>query len=91
MRLKHIYIFISKRQLFIKNTNLKSCVKCINFIEHKTNYPYESIPDDKEYGKCKIFGEQNMVTGEIIHNYASSCRNHESLCGMNGKHFEEKL
>ena len=85
------YIFINKRQLFIKNTNLNTCINCIHFIEHKTNYPYDDLSNDKKYGKCKIFGEKNLVTGEIEYNYAFESRKHQTLCGINGKYFVVKL
>jgi hypothetical protein len=78
---------IQKRYLFIKNANLKSCVNCINFIEEKTNSPYEELPNDKLYGKCKKFGTQNFVTGETDNEIAIICRNDNKKCGAGGKYF----
>ncbi len=82
---------IQKRYLFIKNANFKSCVNCINFIEEKHNYPYEELPNDKLYGKCKKFGTQNLVTGEIDHETTIYMRNDNNKCGSIGKYFEKKL
>ena len=82
---------IQKRYLFIKNANFKSCVNCINFIEEKTNYPYEELPNDKLYGQCKKFGTQDLVTGEIENEFAILCRSDNTKCGISAKYFEKKL
>lgn len=81
---------IIKRTLFIKNTNLKTCIKCIYFIEDTTQH---LIPNDEKYGMCKMFGEQNVITGVVRHDYAIWCRQDNSKCGQGGKYFEkcEKL
>lgn len=73
--------FIQKRFLFIKNANLKLCINCVNFIEEK----------NKLYGKCKKFGEQDLVTGEIDNAHASVCRMDNTKCGVSGRYFEEKI
>jgi hypothetical protein len=82
---------IQKRFLFIKNTNFKSCVNCINFIEEKHNYPYEELPNDKLYGQCKKFGTQDLVTGQIENDFAVLSRSNDKKCGIIGKYFEQKL
>lgn len=82
---------IQKRYLFIKNANFKSCVNCINFIEEKTNYPYEELPNDKLYGQCKKFGTQDLVTGKIENEFAVLCRSDNTKCGISAKYFEKKL
>ena len=81
---------IQKRYLFIKNANFKSCVNCINFIEEKTNYPYEQLPNDKLHGLCKKFGTQDLVTGQIENEFAVLCRSDNMKCGLSGKYFENK-
>lgn len=83
--------FIQKRFLFIKNANFKSCINCVNFIEDKTNYLYERLPNDKLYGKCNKFGDQDFVTGEIDNAYAAMCRMDNAKCGASGKYFEQKF
>lgn len=82
MRLTQLYLYTIKRHLFIKNKNSKLCINCINFIEDKTNYQ-----DDTLYGRCKMFGEQNIITGEIKHDFASLCRYDNTKCGIDGKYF----
>jgi hypothetical protein len=47
------------------NKELPICSKCVHFIEHTNNYPYDPIPSDKQYGRCKKFGEINMITGTL--------------------------
>ena len=82
MRLRQLYLYTNKRSLFIKNKNSKLCINCIHFIGDKMNYP-----DDTLYGKCKMFGETNLITGEIEYDYASMCRHDNTKCGINGKYF----
>ena len=75
---------------FIKYNNLPSCINCLHFIKDISNYPYDPPPNDKKYGKCKLFGYQNMVTGEINNEYAIECRNNQNKCGEKGKYFTKK-
>jgi len=75
---------------FIKYNNLPSCINCVHFIKDTSNYPYDPPPNDKRYGKCKLFGYQNMVTGDINNEYAMECRNNENKCGEKGKYFTKK-
>jgi len=74
----------------IRNLKYPVCVNCIHFIEHKNNYPYDPPPDSREYGKCKLFGEINMITGVIDYDFAKFCRYDSKKCGNNGVKFEEK-
>ena len=55
----------SSQKMFIMNKELPICSKCVHFIEHTNNYPYDPIPSDKQYGRCKKFGEINMITGTL--------------------------
>ncbi len=91
MSLIQKFSLIQKRFVVIKNVNFKSCINCVNFIEDKTNYPYERLPNDKLYGKCKKFGDQDLVTGEIDNAYAAMCRMDNTKCGVSAKYFEQKL
>jgi len=79
-----------KRHLFIKNKNVKSCKTCLHFIEDKSNYPYDPPSNNEKYGKCKIFGEQNLVSGEIHPEYAVWCRHDNTKCGKEGTYHTEK-
>jgi hypothetical protein len=75
---------------FIKNIILPSCINCINFIEHKPIYSYESFQDNKKKGRCKLFGKKDIVTGEIEYDYARYCRNNATRCGTWGYLFRQK-
>jgi hypothetical protein len=73
----------------IRNQDIKVCIKCVSFIRYKNNYPYDSLTNNKEYGKCSMFGEKNMVTGDIEYINAARCRADETKCGRNGNAYEE--
>ena len=60
------------------------CVNCVHFIPAK-NYPYDELPNDSLYGKCKKFFDVDLVTGLVEHEYARVCR--VDKCGPDGKHF----
>ena len=83
---------LAKRILstFIKYRDLPACINCVHFIEDQSNYPYDPPPSDEKYGKCKLFGKQNMVTGTINNEYASLCRIDEEKCGEKGQYFKDK-
>jgi len=74
--------------IFIKNNDLRSCRECKHFIEDKTDYPYDQLPDNN-YGRCKLFGTKNIVTGRINNEYASAARKDKNLCGMDAKQYEK--
>ena len=76
---------------FIRNKAVPICSNCLHFIEHTNNYPYDPIPSNEIYGRCKKFGETNMVTGVIEYDLASNCRLNESKCGKFGSEFNEKI
>lgn len=78
-------------KIFIRNKELPICSKCINFIEHTNNYPYDPIPCDEQYGRCKKFGEVNMITGMLEYDLASNCRLNDSKCGKFGSEFTEQI
>ena len=85
--------------LNLKNELLPLCINCQFFIEEKNNYPYDSLPSDKNR-KCKNSANINLVTGEIEYNYASYCRKDNEItlydtnnlrkCGKNGIYFYKK-
>ena len=77
---------IMKRSIFIKNKDFKPCISCVHFIEDISNYPYDAPANNEKYGKCKLFGELNLVTGSGQHDYAVWCRQDASKCGPTGKH-----
>ena len=77
--------------IFIRNTQLPICSNCLHFIEHTNNYPYDPIPSDTHYGRCKKFGETNLITGVIDHDLALTCRLNVSRCGNAGTEYTEKI
>ena len=64
------------------------CIKCVNYIKYTYTYPHDELYDPiTKLGNCSLFGTHNLVTGNIIYEYALVCRNHESKCGKDGHHF----
>ena len=93
---KLIYYSILIRQfcsgkIYIRNKTLPICSNCLHFVEHTNNYPYDPIPRNEQYGKCKKFGELNMITGDIEYDLASNCRLNDSKCGKFASEFTEKI
>lgn len=72
-------LFFCLRKLFIKNSDLPTCVDCKFIIPYK---------NDLTLSKCQKFGEKNIITGEIEYTYVSICRNYDNMCGLSGKLFE---
>ncbi len=75
----------------IKYKDLPICSKCVFFIEHKNNYPYDPVPSDTQYGRCKKFGEMNLITGTIEYELARNCRLNARECGKGGSEFIVKF
>ena len=69
----------------IKNIHYPSCKNCVFY----TPFP-KSSSFTSSLSKCEKFGEKNIVTDEIIYDYADSCRKDESKCGKDGNYFEEE-
>lgn len=67
----------------IKNMNIPSCRNCI--------YYKPTLLNDftSPLNKCEKFGEKNIITDEITYCFADLCRKDDSLCGKEGKYFEE--
>jgi hypothetical protein len=88
-----MYRFILRNfseKIFIRNKELPICSKCLHFIEHTNNYPYDPIPSNEQYGRCKKFGEVNMITGSIDYDLANKCRLDVNKCGKVGSEYSEK-
>jgi hypothetical protein len=64
------------------------CINCLYFIPH-TNYPYDPLPSDQIYGKCRKFSEVDLVTGIVKYEYARVCR--VDKCGPSGTQYIKKL
>ena len=43
-----LYLILNRKfcteKIFIRNKELPICSKCLHFIEHTNNYPYDSAP-----------------------------------------------
>jgi hypothetical protein len=78
--------FLRSSKIFIRNKELPFCSQCLHFIKRTNNYPYDPIPED-EYGRCKKFGEFNLITGLINYDYAKNCRNDINKCGQRGSEY----
>jgi hypothetical protein len=77
--------------IYITKTTLpKLCIDCKYFVGEESRWPYDDAPQAK-YGKCKLFGKINLVSGEINYEYASLAREDDKMCGKNGKLFEKHL
>lgn len=87
---KFIKRTLSIQKIFIRNKELPICSKCVHFIEHTNNYPYDPEPSDAYYGKCKKFGEINVITGQIMYDSARISRLDDSKCGHSGSQYTEK-
>lgn len=74
---------------YIRNTEKPSCVNYVNFIPDQSCYHFDILPDDN-FGKCKKFGELNLVTGGIEYDMALNCKRHETKCGNKGVEYHTK-
>ena len=77
-------------KIFIRNRELSICSNCLHFIEHTNNYPYDSIPSNEQYGRCKKFGEVNLITGIVEYDFAKNCRLNNNKCGILGLEYTNK-
>jgi len=85
MKLSFLSLCIFKPNKIIKNINIPSCKNCIYY---KPNILYNDFTST--YNKCEKFGEKDIITDEITYKFANFCRDDESMCGKEGKYFEEE-
>lgn len=71
----------------IKNLHAPKCHTCKHFIPGELDH-FLFAPESHRYAKCKKFGDSDLVSGKINHDYAESCRSIESKCGTNGTRYE---
>ena len=67
---------------FIRNGDKPPCIGC----EHYR--PVHYAPFDSSYSKCTKFGSKDIHTGEIVYDYATTAREDETRCGLQGKYFK---
>ena len=87
---KSVNASFSTEKIFIKNKELPICTNCVHFIEHTNNYPYDPLTNNKLYGRCKRFGEVDVVTGLVEYEFAEYCRKNSNICGKSGSEYVEK-
>ena len=68
----------------IQNGNVPVCRNCIHYL------PPEYGPFSSMNGRCNLFGEKDIVTGEIEYHTARESRRHETKCGERGVFFQEE-
>ncbi len=74
----------------IRGRELVICNKCLHYMVNQNQNPYDIGWKEEEVGVCMVFGEVNMVTGEIEYDLAKNCRKNESKCGKLGREYIEK-
>jgi hypothetical protein len=82
MNILPVLFAIVNSEKIIKNTNIPSCRNCVHY-----KPSYYSTDFTASYNKCNKFGDKNIVTDEIIFDYADLCRKNEKKCGIEGKYF----
>jgi len=68
----------------INNFDKPACITC-KFYKPEQYSTFDSITS-----KCSFYGNKNLHTGEIEYSYATECRKNETLCGQQGKLYEEE-
>jgi hypothetical protein len=68
----------------INNFDKPICITC-KFYKPDQYSRFDSITS-----KCSFYGNKNLHTGEIDYQYATECRKNETLCGEEGKLYEEE-
>lgn len=84
----HHFLLLSFYNIIISykviNNDSPICKKCIHFI------PVKFLGCSKEekiyYGKCKLYGNKNILSGKINYEFASIAREYYS-CGYEGKNY----
>ena len=80
--------FLPIRRIFIKNKHLPACIDCKYYTDLSQTYKHGTIISQN--GKCTLFGEKNLESGEIIYHDAIKCRLNDKFCSPNAVYFEEK-
>ena len=84
MNLIYLLFFQTKQQNYIKNNEYPSCKDCKYFTEHTD--PYNKY----HLSKCTLFGEKDIISGEIDYHFATTCRTFDHLCSKKGKYYVPK-
>ena len=65
-----------------KKITLHECSKCVYFKP-------DTVSRATEMGLCLKFKNKNNPPEIVVHEYADTCRNSESLCGVHGKYWAD--
>lgn len=79
--------------IFIKNAHCPLCVNCVHFLRGKPEWSTSPTTErmlSSRDALCKKFGHLDVVSGEVHLKYASTCREYDHLCGIEGKYFDQK-
>lgn len=76
-----LFIVVDSTQI-IKNVNVPSCRNCIYY-----KPPYYS-DYSVSFSKCNKFGTKDVITDQIVYDFADMSRQNENKCGNEGKYFE---
>ena len=72
---------------FIRNDKLLTCGQCVySFYDFREDHKCSA-----RLNKCLVFGEKNLQTGQVEHDYTEECRKNDSKCGLNAKFFRLKV
>jgi hypothetical protein len=82
--------YLSTLKKYIRDIEVPICANCVHFIEDVNNYPYDSLPNNERYGRCKLYGEKNIITGEIKYDFAFICRSEPTKCRKLGHMYSPK-
>ena len=82
MRFNLIYAFIFNNR-FIKNDEYPICINCKHY---KKDIKF---PNDSLLAKCTLFGEKNILNGEIKNYYVDLVRNNNNQCGLYGRYYAD--
>ena len=76
----NIYLGRGRNFSMIRHSDKKACNQCVHYARN----PISSLSE------CTKFGEKNLIHGHISYDFAGSCRQDESKCGVYGKYFIEE-
>lgn len=66
--------------------SIKLCKNCRHFLPTMYGDRYDI---GNHLGRCNLFGQMNVINGEIEHEYATLVRKCEDMCGINATRFEQ--
>ena len=84
MRIIYLLLSLVNCEKIIRNVNFPACKNCIHY------KPTAYTTFASELNKCEKFGDKNINTDEISYDYADTCREDETKCGIEGKYFEKE-